>query len=209
MIGVPRFNLATYMYCVQSEWVICRVFTRKQHPAVISNDRKLPEMEEAAVHGHGHRSPGHLLATEAADDGFDSEQESAPPVVVTETQHTSGSHIGGAQAMEGDDDHYQHRQIAHEELLTTMHHHHGSSRVVSPACWLNQHDDRLGSHYYCPALPVMQSDDADYYLPELLEYSGPLDTGGEEDCRLRAETQFTAVGSSDHIDDGLYWDIGF
>lgn len=177
---------------VQSEWVICRVFTRKQHPAVISNDRKLPEMEEAAVHGHGHRSPGHLLATEAADDdGFDSEQESAPPVVVTETQHTSGSHIG-AQAMEGDDDH-----------------HHGSSRVVSPACWLNQHDDRLGSHYYCPALPVMQSDDADYYLPELLEYSGPLDTGGEEDCRLRAETQFTAVGSSDHIDDGLYWDIGF
>ena len=145
---------------------------------MISDDRKL-ETEDAVVHDHP--SPGyHPLAMDQADDGFDSEQEAAPPVVVAETQHTARSHLG-AQASEGDHQ-QQHRQMAHEELLTM--HHHGSS-------WLNQHDD--------------------YYLPELLEYSSPLDDiiGGEEDRRRRAETEFTSViGSSDDLD-GLYWDSGF
>jgi len=131
-----------------------------------------------------------------ADDGFDSEQEAAPPVVA-ETQHTARSHLG-AQASEGDHQQQHRRQMAHEELLTM--HQHGSS-------WLSQHDDQLGLGAHCSALlPIMQmqsGDDADYYLPEL------LDIGGEEDCRRRAETEFTCViGSSDNLD-GLYWDSGF
>ncbi|EES13886.1 NAC domain-containing protein 83 [Sorghum bicolor] len=205
----------------QSEWVICRVFTRKHHP-MTSDDRKL-ETEELAV-VQGHHSPGHHhpLAAMEGDDGFDSEQEAAAPPAVAETQHTAaGSHLGSTQSMEGDHQ-QQHRQMAHDELLTTTMHHHGSSScVVSPcSCWLNQHDDHhqlvgLGGAHSA-LLPIMQMqsvvDDADYYLPELLEYGGPLDTGGgEEDRRRRAETNFTSViGSSDDLD-GLYWywDSGF
>jgi hypothetical protein len=179
---------------VQSEWVICRVFTRKQHQMM--SDRKM-QTEEAVVHGHP--SPGHhLLAMDQADDGFDSDQEAAPPVVA-ETQHTAAgtSHLGAQQAMEGDQQQQQHRQMAHEELLTM--HQHGSS-------WLNQHDDQLGLGAHCSALlPIMQmqSDDADCYLPEL------LDIGGEEDRRRRADIEFTSViGSSDDLN-GLYWDSGF
>ncbi|CAD6265396.1 unnamed protein product [Miscanthus lutarioriparius] len=179
----------------QSEWVICRVFTRKQHPK-ISDDRKL-ETEDAVVHDHP--SPGyHPLAMDQADDGFDSEQEAAPPVVVAETQHTAGSHLGAQQAMEGDHQQQHRRQMAHEELLTM--HQHGSS-------WLSQHDDQLGLGAHCSALlPIMQmqsGDDADYYLPEL------LDIGGEEDCRRRAETEFTCVIGSSNDLDGLYWDSSF
>lgn len=219
MMGVLRFGHAHVN--VQSEWVICRVFTRKQQHLMISDDDRKLETEEGVVHGHPLSPPDHhVLAMEADDDGcFDSEQEAAPPVVVTEIQHTAGSHLIGAQQegaiMEGDDQ--QHCQmVLHEDAeLLMMHHQHGSSSsfVVSPCCWLNQHDDQLvGAHFSASLLPIMQmqSHDADYYLPELLEYGGGvLDAGGEEGRRRRAEiTTYGSVGSS-HLDDGLYWNIGF
>ncbi|XP_025822427.1 NAC domain-containing protein 79-like [Panicum hallii] len=193
----------------QSEWVICKVFVRK-HPR--GDERKVAP--EEAVRDQD-STQGHLLPV--LPDGCDGhEQEAAPPAVVTDSQHTI-SH-SGAHVMEGNEkDHHQqqhhHHQMVHEELLLMIDHH---GRCGASPSWFN-HDDQLGSH--CSALPVMQmqSDDADYYLPGLLEYdgcddlpndagSGLLDTGGE--VNRRAEIITSATIGPLHFD-GFYWNFGF
>ncbi|OEL13024.1 NAC domain-containing protein 100 [Dichanthelium oligosanthes] len=185
----------------QSEWVICKVFMRK-HPT--SDDRKLTT--EETVHDQD-STPGHLPPM--VPDGCGSEQEAAAaPPVVTDSRHTV-SH-SGAHAMDGNEKDHHHRHQMVQELLVINHH--GSS-CASPS--LFNRDDQLRAH--CSALPIMQmqSDDADYYLPELLEYNscddltnaglGLLDTGAE--VNRRAEITTAAVGPL-HLD-GLYWNFGF
>ncbi|CAL5012648.1 unnamed protein product [Urochloa decumbens] len=205
----------------QSEWVICKVFMRK-NPT--SNGRKVTT--EVTVHDQD-STPGHLLPI--APDGCDSEQEleAAPPPVVTHSQHTI-SH-SGAHAMDGSDKDHHHQQQQHQmvddELLMMNHHgsgcadellmmnHHGSG--CASTSWFNRDGHQLGAH--CSAMPVtqMQSDDADYYLPELLEYDGcgdlpnaelglQAETGNE--VGRRAEIASAAIGPL-HLD-GLYWSFG-
>ncbi|KAG2578911.1 hypothetical protein PVAP13_6NG138600 [Panicum virgatum] len=197
----------------QSEWVICKVFMRK-HPR--GNERKVTT--EETVHDQD-STPGHLLPMVSVPDGCDGhEQEVAPPAAATDSQHTISR--SGAHVMEGNEkDHrQQQQQMVHEELL--MIDHHGWSGA-SPS-WFNHddlfnHDDQLGTH--CSALPVMQmqSDDADYYLPALLESdgcddlpndagSGLLDTGGE--VTRHAEMITSAAIDPLHLD-CLYWNFGF
>ncbi|CAO2206818.1 unnamed protein product [Urochloa humidicola] len=186
----------------QSEWVICKVFMRK-HPT--SEGRKVTT--EDRVHDQD-STPGHPLPM--APDGCDSEEEAAPPPVVTDTQHAI-SH-SGAHAMYGSDkDHHRHRrhQMVDEESL--MMNHHGLG-YTSPS-WFHL-DGQLGAH--CSAMPVMQmqSDDADYHLPELLEYDGCdelpnaelgfQDTGDE--VSRRAENASASIAPL-HLD-GLYWSFG-
>jgi len=198
---------------MQSEWVICKVFMRK-HPR--GNERKVTA--EETVHDQD-STPGHLLPMVLVPDadGFDGheQEEVAPPAAVADSQHTISR--SGAHVIEGNEkDHHQqhhHHQMVHELLMID---HHGWRGAASPS--LFNHDDQLGMH--CSTLPVMQkqSDDADYYLPELLESdgsddlpsnagSGLLDTGGE--VNRRAEMITSAAIDPLHID-GLYWNnFGF
>ncbi|KAF8772893.1 hypothetical protein HU200_005287 [Digitaria exilis] len=184
----------------QSEWVICKVFMRK-HPT--GDGRKVTT--EETVHDQ-ETTPGNLLPM--VPDRSDSEHET----VVTDSLHLV-SHSGAHHVMDGNNekDHHQHRhQMVHEDLLVMNHH--GLS-CPSPS-WLN-FDDKLGAH--CSALPItqMQSDGAEYYLPELLEYDGcddSLNAGlglpdTSAEVSRRAEITSTAIGPL-HLD-GLYWNFGF
>ncbi|CAO2201943.1 unnamed protein product [Urochloa humidicola] len=183
----------------QSEWVICKVFMRK-HP---TSDRRKVTTEET-VHEQG-STPGHPLPT--APDGCDSEQEATPPPVITDSQHTV-SH-SSAHAMDGSDKHHQHlllhrHQMVDEELLMINRH----GLCCAPSSWFN-HDGQLGAH--CSAMPVMQMqpDDADYYLPELLEYSGCDDLPNAELGLQNTgdEVNRRATIAPLHFD-GPYWSFG-
>ncbi|XP_062192362.1 NAC domain-containing protein 92-like [Phragmites australis] len=179
----------------QSEWVICRVFMKK-HPV---SDRKLAT--EETVHDQ-HLSPGHLLPM--ASDGCDGEQEAAPPVLTDSRYMDSHS---GDHAIAGDEKNHHHH-LVHEELLMMNN---SSSSCASPS-WLI-HDGQLGAH--C-ALQIMQRqcEDADYCLPELLEYDGygdlpkrSADSQDSGEVDRHADISSASVGSL-HLD-GLYWNIGF
>ncbi|RCV31203.1 hypothetical protein SETIT_6G157900v2 [Setaria italica] len=172
----------------QSEWVICKVFMRKQHSS--SGERKVTT--EETVHDQASITPGHVLLP-MLPDGCDGEQEAAPPPVVTDSRSRHTVSDSGAQAMDGNE--------------KDPHHHRPS--------WFN-HDDQLGAH--CSTLSVMQKqsdDDADYYLPELLEYDdyddlsnpglGLLDSGGE--ASQSSEIISAAIGPL--YLDGLYWNFCF
>ncbi|CAL5001961.1 unnamed protein product [Urochloa decumbens] len=170
----------------QSEWVICKVFMRK-HPT--SGERKVTT--EKTVHDQG-STPCHPLPM--APDGCDSEQqEAAPPPVVTDSQHTI-SHTG-AHAMDVSDKDHRHRR-----LLAMNRHGLG---CASPS-WFNHDGHQLGAH--CSAMPAMQmqSDDADYYLPELLEYDDGCDNLPNAELGL----QDTSDEMSRRDLDGFYWSFG-
>jgi hypothetical protein len=104
----------------------------------------------------------HLVPMEP--DGCDGDQQDANSQSVT-------------HAMGGDEKDCQYRQMAHDEeqeLLMMMNNISGSSCTRLP--WAI-HDDQLGTN--CSALEFMQmmlkSDDANYSLPELLEYDDGYD----------------------------------
>ncbi|KAJ1268557.1 hypothetical protein BS78_07G144200 [Paspalum vaginatum] len=180
----------------QSEWVICKVFMRKHS----MNDSKQLETEEA-VHDHHRRSPGHLLPVEpygGCDDDGEHHREAAPPVA-TGTRHTNGAH-----AMDDGDHHRQHDHH-HGDLLEMSHH--GRSGCAASPSWLNHDHQLLGAH--CSASPAiwrMQPGEADYYLPELLDYDGCNDvpSGGDLDGCDEISSAFI---DPLHLD-GLYWNFG-
>lgn len=129
-----------------------------------SSDGK-PETEETVHEQQPPSGPDHLVPMEL--NGCKGEWDSASPVY----SHHADSQ-SSARAMEDDEKDHQHHQMAHEELL--MMNNSSASSCTSPPPWLI-HDAHLGTN--CSALQFMQmqSDDADYYLPELLEYGGSYD----------------------------------
>ncbi|WVZ92809.1 hypothetical protein U9M48_038847 [Paspalum notatum var. saurae] len=188
----------------QSEWVICKVFMRKQP---IMNDSKL-EMEEAVQHDR--RSPGHHLPVEpygGCDDDDGEHREAVPLPVATDTRHTN-SHCSGAHAMNDGDHHRRHdHHMIHGDLLEMNVNYHGSS-CASSTSWLNYDHQLLGAH--CSALPAitrMEPGEADYYyLPELLDYDDgcndlPNDGGDLDGC-----DDISSVIGPLHLD-GLYWNF--
>jgi hypothetical protein len=195
---------------MQSEWVICKVFMRKQH-----STGKLTT--EETVHDQD-STPGLLLPMAAPEGSGDGEQEAAPPpppvVADSRSQQLTINH-SGAHAMDGNekDPHHHRHQMARDEITAMMNQQRGL--VCASPSWLN-HDDHLGAQ--CSTLSIMQKQsdaDADYYLPELLEYDdyddlsnpgfGLLDSGGE--ASRSSEIISAAIGPL-HLD-GLYWNFGF
>lgn len=106
-------------------------------------------------------------------DRCDQDKDNAAPPAYH--PHCAGSQ-SGVHAMDGDDKDRPHWQMAHDEELPTMNS--GSSCTSPPWPWL-LHDDQLGPHGSALQFMQMQSHDADYFLPELLEcdddrYNEPL-----------------------------------
>ncbi|XP_062196074.1 NAC domain-containing protein 87-like isoform X2 [Phragmites australis] len=142
----------------QSEWVICRVFMKK-HP---TSDKWV----ETETVRDQHASPGHLFSmTPDSRCNGNGEQDPAVPVFSDPRRHAAANH-SGAHTMDGDVKDHHHHHMGHELLAVN----HSSSSCASPSWPI--HDDQLGAH--CSTLHVMQmqSDHADYYLLEFLEYDG-------------------------------------
>lgn len=146
-----------------------------------------PEAEETVHDQQPYSSPDYLLTMKL--DGCEGEQDSMPPIYSHHADSQSGVH-----AMDGDEKDRQHHQMAHEELPKTNNS--SGSSCTSPTHWLI-HDDQLGTN--CSALQFMQmqSDDADSYLPELLEY----DDGYDDLLKRSGQSHDIHLGA-------LYWNYG-